>query len=131
MFQLKANSSGNVAINAGNSIVVGTGTDFTSPALAAGDTIVLTGNSTTFDVVTVNSVANSTYLTLRGAPKFTFAASAGRYMFTPTGKFDSYDSPTGTIMLSESTSANDTFKFIANSTANVAVSYTHLRAPRD
>ena len=121
VFQLKANSSGNVAINAGNSTIVGTGTDFTSPALAAGDTIVLTGNSTTFDVVTINSVANSTHLTLRGAPKFTFASSAGRYMFTPTGRFEQYDEPTGTIMLSESTSANDTFKFIANSTANVVI----------
>ena len=121
VFKLTSNATGNVQFTAGNSSITGVGTNFTSPALAAGDKIVLTINSTSFDVVEVNSVANSTYLTLRGAPKFTFAASAGRYMFTPTGKFDSYDSPTGTIMLSESTSANDTFKFIANSTANVVI----------
>ena len=121
VFQLKANSSGNVAINAGNSTIIGTGTDFTSPALAAGDKIVLTGNTTTFDVVEIDSVSNSTHLVLRDAPKFTFAASAGRYMFTPTGRINQVDANTGTIMVEESTSANDTFKFAANSTANVVI----------
>ena len=111
VFKQAANASGNVAINVGNNIIIGTGTDFTSPALAAGDKIVLTGNTTSFDVVEVNSVANATYMTLRGAPKFTFAASAGRYKFTPTGTFKSLDAPTDTLFVADSTATNSTFLF--------------------
>ena len=111
IFKQAANASGNVAINAGNNVIVGTGTNFTSPALSAGDKIVLTGSTSTFDVVEVNSVANATHMTLRGAPKFTAAASAGRYKFTPTGTFKSLDAPTDTIFVADSTATNSTFLF--------------------
>ena len=50
-------------------------------------------------------------MTLRGAPKFTFAASAGRYKFTPTGTFKSLDAPTDTLFVADSTATNSTFLF--------------------
>ena len=106
VFKQAANATGNVAINAGNNTIVGDGTNFTSPALAAGDKIVLAGNSTTFDVVEINSVSNTTHLTLRGAPKFTDAT--GNYKFTPVGEFVSLDGPTNTLLIEGSTSTNST-----------------------
>ena len=109
VFKQAANATGNVAIEAGNNIIVGDGTNFTSPALAAGDKIVLTGSSTTFDVVEINSVSNTTHLTLRGAPKFTDAT--GNYKFTPVGEFVSLDGPTNTLLIEGSTSTNSTFLY--------------------
>ena len=109
VFKQAANATGNVAIEAGNNTIVGDGTNFTSPALAAGDMIVLTGNSTTFDVVEINSVSNTTHLTLRGAPKFTDAT--GNYKFTPVGEFVSLDGPTNTLLIEGSTSTNSTFLY--------------------
>ena len=110
VFKQAANAAGTVAINAGNNIIEGTGTNFTSPALAAGDKIVLS-NSTAgvFDVVEINSVSNTTHLTLRGAPKF--SDSAGKYKFTPVGEFVSLDGPTSTLLIEGSTSTNSTFLF--------------------
>ena len=111
VFKLTSNATGNVQFTAGNSSITGVGTNFTSPALAAGDKIVLTINSTSFDVVEINSVANSTSLTVRGAPKFSSSSTNGRYMFTPTGSFVSLDVPTNTILVEDSTAKSNTFLF--------------------
>mgnify|MGYP003312339885 CR=1 FL=1 len=104
-------ATGNVSFTAGNSTITGTSTNFTSPALAAGDKIVLTINSTSFDVVEINSVANSTSLTVRGAPKFSSNSINGRYMFTPVGNFVSLDAPTNTLLVENSTATNSNFLF--------------------
>ena len=111
VFKLASNATGNVQFTTGNSLITGVGTNFTSPALAAGDKIVLTINSTSFDVVEVNSVANSTSLTVRGAPKFSSNSINGRYMFTPVGNFVSLDAPTNTLLVEESSATNSTFLF--------------------
>ena len=111
-------ATGNVSFTAGNSTITGTSTNFTSPALAAGDTIVLCkgyidadSNTQTFDVVEVNSVANATSLTVRGAPKFSATDAEGAYFFTPTGSFVSLDAPTNTLLIEESTAKSNTFLF--------------------
>ena len=111
VFKLASNATGNVQFTTGNSLITGVGTNFTSPTLAAGDKIVLTINSTSFDVVEVNSVANSTSLTVRGAPKFSSNSINGRYMFTPVGNFVSLDAPTNTLLVEESSATNSTFLF--------------------
>ena len=111
-------ATGNVSFTAGNSTITGTSTNFTSPALAAGDTIVLCkgyidadSNTQTFDVVEVNSVANATSLTVRGAPKFSATDAEGAYFFTPTGSFVALDGPTNTLLIEDSSSTNSTFLY--------------------
>ena len=111
IFKLASNATGNVQFTAGNSSITGVGTNFTSPALAAGDKIVLTINSTSFDVVEINSVSNSTSMTVRGAPKFSSSSTNGRYMFTPVGNFVSLDAPTNTLLVEDSTATNSNFLF--------------------
>ena len=111
VFKLASNATGNVQFTTGNSLITGVGTNFTSPTLAAGDTIVLTINSTSFDVLEINSVANTTSLTVRGAPKFSSNSINGRYMFTPVGNFVSLDAPTNTLLVEESSATNSTFLF--------------------
>ena len=113
VFQQAANQSGTVAISSGNNILVGTSTAFTSAGITAGSKIVLT-DGTNHDVVRVATVANSTYITLYGAP--TFTAASGKYQITPTGVLDIVDTNTTTIQLSQSTSTNSTFLFAAGST---------------
>ena len=133
IFKLTSNATGNVQFTAGNSSITGVGTNFTSPALAAGDKIVLTINSTSFDVVEINSVANSTSLTVRGAPKFSSSSTNGRYMFTPTGSFVSLDAPTNTILVEDSTAKSNTFLF-ANQDVIIgcdSIANTTIDAPVD
>jgi len=112
VFKLSANASGTVNFSAGNSSVTGSGTNFSS--LTAGDRIVLTGNTTTFDVVTVATVSNTTFMTLKGAPSFT--DSTGAYMVSPTAIFGSLDASTSTIMLNGSTASSNTFLFASGDT---------------
>jgi len=126
IFKLAANAAGTIAVNEGNSIIIGTGTNFTSPAIASGDKIVLSGNTTVFDIVTVNSVSNSTHLVVRGGP--TFTDSSANYMQTPSAIYTQLSkeltSPgvvTNTIMVQDSTAANSNYLF-ANQDTIVGVS---------
>ena len=113
VFKLAANVSGNVVINKGNSTIRSTssgGVDFSAvTGLGAGSKIVLTGNSSTYDVVEVASVANSSTITLRGAPSFTDAT--GNFMFTPVAEFVQIDANTKTIQVNDSNATNSTFLF--------------------
>lgn len=109
VFKLTANASGTVNFSAGTSTVTGTGTTFADLGITSGDRIVLAANSTAHDVVTVDSVANNTFLTLKGAP--TITDSSGNYMVTPTAVFDRLDANTTTILLSSSTASSNSFKF--------------------
>jgi hypothetical protein len=109
VFKLAANAAGTIAFSQGNSTVVGTSTTFADLGIASGDRIVLTGSTSTFDVVTVASVENNTRLTLKGAP--TFTKSGGSYMVTPTATFDRLDANTTTVVLADSSAASNSFKF--------------------
>mgnify|MGYP003642430204 CR=1 FL=1 len=118
VFKLAANATGNVSFTTGSSTVTGIGTSFVG--IPAGARIVLTSNSTAYDVVTVNSVSNNTVLTLKGAP--TITDGTGNYFFAPTAVFDRQDANTGTIVLRDSTAANATFLFASGDTIIGAVS---------
>jgi len=113
VFKLAANVAGDIVINKGNSTIRSTtsgGSDFSAvTGLSAGSKIVLTGNSSTFDVVEVASVANSSTITLRGAPSFT--DSTGNFMFTPVAEFVQIDANTKTIQCNDSNATNSTFLF--------------------
>lgn len=100
IFKLTSNAAGTVSISEGTSTLTGTSTTFADLGLTSGDKIVLSGNTTTFDVVEVDSVANNTSLTLKGAP--TFTDSSGNYMITPTAVFDRLDANTTTIVVKDS-----------------------------
>lgn len=114
VFKLGANATGTVTFSAGQSTIVGTGTTFADLGITSGDRIVLTGSTSTFDVVTVSAVANNTYLTLKGAP--TFTKSNGNYMVTPSATFDRLDANTATVLLADSTAVSGSFKFAAGDT---------------
>ncbi len=57
-----ANLTGNSTFTSGSRIVTGNGTNFTT--LVNGDFIALYGNSTVYEIKTIDAVINSTYLTL-------------------------------------------------------------------
>ena len=92
---------------AGSSTVTGTGTNFS--LLAAGNKIVLAGDSSAYDVVTVKSISNTTQIILEGASSIT--KSGGGYIHTPTATFGSLDANTTTIIVNDSTATNSTFLF--------------------
>ena len=109
VFKLAANAAGSVTFSESNNVIVGTSTTFADLGISSGTRIVLTGNTTAFDVVTVDAVANNTYLTLKGAP--TFTKSGGNYMVTPSATFDRLDANNATILLSGSSAVSNSFKF--------------------
>ena len=137
VFKNKASETGNIVFSQGSSNVAATGAsvapNFTGLGLSAGDKIVLTANSTEFDVVEIDSVSNSTFLTLRGAPKFDGTISEGRFKFTPTAKFVSLDEPTNTLLLEESSATNSTFLFADGDTliGCDSLANTEIDAPVD
>ena len=109
-----ANATGNVSFTQGGSVIVGSGTNFTgSPTIASGDRIVVTDGSN-HDVVTVDTISNSTYMTIKGGLSFT--SSAAKYQFTPTAVFERVDTQTGTVLLNKSTATNSTFLFASGDT---------------
>jgi len=107
VFKLAANATGTVSFTAGSSTVTGTGTNFS--LLAAGNKIVLAGDSSAYDVVTVKSISNTTQIILEGASSIT--KSGGGYIHTPTATFGSLDANTTTIIVNDSTATNSTFLF--------------------
>lgn len=113
VFKHAANQTGGVIVNKGNSTLVATtsnGVNWTSmTGLSAGSRIVLTANATTYDVVEVESIANSSTLTLRGAPTFTDATA--NVIFTPTGTLKQIDSNTSVLFVDDSSATNTSFLF--------------------
>lgn len=67
VFANNALSTGTVLVQAGNAIVVGTGTTFTS--MVDGDAIVIVSGNTNYTGI-INNVSNNTLLTLTKAPAF-------------------------------------------------------------
>ena len=109
VFKLTSNAAGTVTFSEGTNHITGSGTTFADLGITSGDRIVLTGSASTFDVVTVDVVANNTYMTVKGAP--TFTKSGGNYMITPTATFDRLDANTTTMVLSGSSATSNSFKF--------------------
>ena len=120
VFKQAANASGNVAYSTGASTLVGTGTSFAT-TLSPGQRIVLQGNSTMLDVVTVKAVSSDTTATIEERPDHT--ASAGKYKVTPTGRFEVMDPINFTSQINGSTAANANFLFANGDTIIQAGNY--------
>ena len=114
VYQDTANSTGTVSCNTGSNILIGSGTTFTT-SLSVGNKIVV-ANATVADVVTVNSIANNTYLTLKEYPRVTANSTVtGNFKIAPVGRVEVYNPNMSEIILDDSNAANSTFKFTTNS----------------
>lgn len=112
-----ANTVTNLTFTSGNSsVIAGTGVNFSTIGVSAGNKIVLQNANNNYDVVEVDS-ANSSTISLRGAPDITEAtATGGSLIFTPVGTFDKLDANTNTLLINDSTSTNSTFLYQAGDT---------------
>lgn len=107
-YKLSANATGNIAFTSNTSLVTGTGTNFSS--LVPGDNLVLYGNTTTTQVVTVKNVANSTSLSTKET--IPFSNTSSKYMFTVVGSVFYKDKVLNKLYLTNS-NANTTYYFAA------------------
>jgi hypothetical protein len=109
------NLPGTININAGNNVIVGTNTNFT--VFSSNDYIVITGG-TNKNVLKVNNVTNSTFLTLNGTPTFTRAS--GNYKKTAIGSVYKYD-PIGNLLILKDSNANTSVFFNSKGVLNYVI----------
>ena len=105
-----------VAIVAGNNIVHGVSTVFTTN-FTAGDTIVLNTGNTNI-IRRINSISNNTTLSLSSPVPVT--NSSANYLIAPTARVIDFNKQKGFVILGGS-SSNSTYNFAANSTSNTIV----------
>jgi len=106
VYQETANAAGTISVNAGNNVIIGTGTSFSS--YPDGGKIVVYGNTTQKQVYTALNIVNNTYMTT--ASKIAFSNSATTYKVAPVGKVYYKDNLINKLYLVDST-ANTTLKF--------------------
>lgn len=111
VFKLTANSTGNVSFTSGNNVITGNGTSFLSQVSAGSDIVLVSG--TTYETHKVLSVSNNISLTVKDTIGITNAAA--KFMVTPTGEVVSYDADTKELVLKQSSAANTSYLFSANS----------------
>ena len=116
VYKLAANATAQtVSMSASSSNLVGTSTNFTAD-FTVGDRIVVTGadsNGTVrSQVLSVNSIANNTQLSIKGQPLF--SNSTSNYQITPSGKVNYYNNNDGVIHLDKSNASNSSFIFSNN-----------------
>lgn len=104
-----ANATGNVSITQGNNVIIGVGTDFT--VLDVGTKFVVHGPNSKREILTVQSVTNSTYMTVTSNIPFTSAQT--KYKVPVCGKVYYRDDVLNKLFLEGST-ANTTAYFSAN-----------------
>jgi len=105
-----------VAIVAGNNIVHGVSTVFTTN-FTAGDTIVLNTGNTNI-IRRIDSISNNTTLSLSSPVPVT--NSSANYLIAPTARVINFNKQKGFVILGGS-SSNSTYNFAANSTSNTIV----------
>lgn len=89
VYQQNANAAGSVSITANSTVLIGTGTSF-STTLTSGNHFVITDGSTTNTAIRVAGViTNTTYMTITEPAPFTSAN--GHYYRTPTGELREVD----------------------------------------
>lgn len=111
VYKLSANATGNVSFTSNTNTVTGTGTNFSG--LIPGDKIVLYGNTSTTQVVTVTNVANATSMSTK--ERIPFSNTSSKYSLTVVGNVFYKDKILNKLYLTRST-ANSTYNFSANST---------------
>jgi hypothetical protein len=117
VFQLGTVASANISFQTTSAnVVAGTTVDLSLLGLNPGNRIVVENANAEYDVVEVKT-ANSSMITLRGAPSITESATdGGKIRFTPSGTFKQLDANTNTMLVNDSTATNSTFLFTASST---------------
>jgi hypothetical protein len=112
VYQQTANSTGTISISAGNSIVIGTGTDFST--LIRDDKVVLVSSSNTqiVEVGTVDFIESNTKLKLKEPSLYTIS---GNYKVAPVAVVEHYDFNNKKLYLNDS-NATTTKKFEVSGT---------------
>lgn len=111
VYKQTANATGNVAVVQGNTTVIGNGTNFTS--YSVGSPIVVYGNTTHTQVLTINSIANNTVLTVKTPSPY--SNSQTKFMAPVVGRVYYQDDINNKLYLTDST-ANTTAKLTAGDT---------------
>jgi hypothetical protein len=104
-----ANATGNVSFSQGNNIIQGDGTSFSS--YPEGTRIVVYGNTTSKELVTILNVVNNTFMYV--SSPLPFSNTETKYKVPPAGVVYYRDNLLGKLFLSDS-NANTTLKFVAN-----------------
>lgn len=115
VFQIVANSTGNVQFTTGTSVVKSTssgGADFSTAGIVPGDKLVLWSNSSYKDVVEVLNVVNSSYLETTST--IVHSNTGTNWMVPPAGQVHYYNAARKKLYLKAS-NANTSLKFQANS----------------
>jgi len=103
-----ANATGNVAFTAGNNVIIGTGTTFTS--LEIGDTVAIHCNTTLVEGFVVKSITNNTLMEVTTAPPISNTQT--KYKATICGQLYAKDLILNKLFLRYS-NANSSIKFEA------------------
>jgi hypothetical protein len=123
-FQLASNiaftnasaSSQNLLVNANNYTVILqdiTGTVTSGFTQFTNNTILVASNGSHYDTLFVNSVTNTSFMTIKNVPTFSGNVSV---QLTPVGRVYNFDINKLDLTLEDSTATNNTFKFTQNST---------------
>lgn len=113
VYQVTANSAGNVAFTKGTTVIQGNGTNFEA-VVKSGDRLVLWSNTTYKQVVTIKNIVSNTYLETDTV--IAHSNTQTKYMLPPSGKVHFYNALTNKLYLSDS-NANSSLLFQANSNA--------------
>lgn len=109
---LNANSSGTIALVAGNNTILGTGTNFGS--LQVGDPIAVYEDANTISILEVATITSNTQLTTIEAPSSSNTSTA--YFVTTVGEIESLDTNEPVKMVLKGSTAKTGSVFVANST---------------
>lgn len=111
VYQLTANSTGTIITNAGSKIIRGTSTTFDN--FDTGTYIVTQANSTISDVLKIENITNSTYMSVTTPVSFT--TTSGTYAVPPVGRVY-VRKPVSRLLYLVDSNANSTIKFGAGNT---------------
>lgn len=113
VYKSKAPEPGKIVANTSSQIILGDANTLFFSTLTVGEKFVVSNGSVS-DVVTVSSIANNSYITVREYPRITSNTTNGTYIKTPVGIVDTYDPIYNELILSDSTATNTTFIFAEN-----------------
>lgn len=111
VYQVTANNTGTIRTTAGSKIIRGTGTTFDNYDI--GVYIVAQANSTVSDVVKIENITNSTYMSVTTPVSFT--VTSGTYAVPPVGRV-TVRKPVNRLLYLIDSNANSTVKFGAGNT---------------
>ena len=121
VYQNTSNATGTITCNTASANVIGTGTSFFTN-LAAGSKIVVSNGSIT-DIVTVDTIANATFMTLKEYPRVVANSTVtGTYKKAVIGQVYTYNPTMYELILDKSNAANSSFCFGVSNTITGVIS---------